>query len=131
MKRTLSILSLAFILTFTALGQMQMPMAMKTGPENLSKQQLLSLIATAKTPAEHQRIAQYYEAQAQKYLALSKEHAAMAEQYKKNPLMGANKHFTSTLGYCESLVGSFQKLSVKMQQLAEVHLQMAKEAAQK
>jgi hypothetical protein len=43
--------------------------------DHLSKRQLNTLIATAKTPAEHQRIAEFYLSQAQDYVAQSKEHA--------------------------------------------------------
>src|ERR1017187_877489 len=53
--------------------------------EHLSKHQLNTLIATAKTPADHQRIAQFYQAQAQDYLAQSKEHAREAEQSRNDP----------------------------------------------
>jgi hypothetical protein len=65
MKRTLSILSilsLAFVMTVAAFGQTASTPQSK--PEHLGKRQLNTLIATAKTPAEHQRIAQYYEAKA-------------------------------------------------------------------
>ena len=127
--RNLLTLTFTLVLGIAAWGQTMAMQPDKT--PTLSKQQLLTLIATAKTPAEQERIAQYYTAQAQQYAALAKEHTQMAEQYKKNPWMGANKHFASTYAYCASLAESFQKLSGKMEQLAKVHEQMAHAATQK
>ena len=60
MKRTfaaLSILSLAFAITVAAFGQT--PSTQQPKAEHLSKQQLNTLIATANTPADHERIAHY------------------------------------------------------------------------
>jgi hypothetical protein len=68
MKRTfevLSVLSLAFVMSIAAFGQT--PSTQQPKPEHLSKQQLNTLIATAKTPAEHGRVAQYYQAKAVDY----------------------------------------------------------------
>ncbi len=125
MKRIFSILSLTFVLAIAALGQA--PTAAQNKPEDLSKKQLLSLIATAKTPAEHRRIAQYYEAKAQDLLAQSKEHEQMAKQYKANGFI-STKWATGTIGHCEYFAKHFQEASVKMQELASMHEQMAKEA---
>ncbi len=126
MKRTLGILSLTFALALGAFGQIAT--APRHPAEKLSKQQLLSLIATAKTPADHRRIAQYYEAKAQDYLAQSKEHEQMAEQYKKNPLISSSKWSTATIGHCEYFAQSFKADAVKMQELAQLHEQMAQAA---
>lgn len=51
-------------------------------PEHLSKQQLNALIANAKTSAEHQRIAQFYEAKAQDDRDQVREHEAMVAAYR-------------------------------------------------
>src|ERR1035437_3090031 len=90
MKRTISIFSifsLALVMTVTAFGQTTS--AQQTKPEHLGKRQLNTLIATAKTPGEHQRIAQYYQAKAQDYLAQAKEHEQMVAAYKANPSLTA------------------------------------------
>jgi hypothetical protein len=132
MKRTvsiLSILSLAFVMTVTALAQM--PSAQASKPEHLSKHQLNTLIATAKTPAEHLRIAQYYQAKAQEYLAEAKEHEEMLAAYKANPTLSTDKNRASTIGHCEYFVQTFKDLAAKSQELAQLHEQMAKEAVQK
>jgi hypothetical protein len=131
MKRTLSILSilsLAFVITAAAFGQTAS--AQQTKPEHLSKRQLNSLIATAKTPAEHQRIAQYYQATAQDYLAQAKEHEQMVAAYKANPSLTA-KSQASTINHCEYFVKTFNELAVKSQELAKLHEQMVDDVKQK
>jgi hypothetical protein len=125
MKRIFGILSLTFVLAIAAVAQT--PAATQNQAEKLSKKQLLSLIATAKTPADHRRIAQYYEARAQDYLAQSKEHKEMAAQYKANGAI-STKWATGTVGHCEYFAKYFQDVSVKMQEMAGMHEQLAKDA---
>ncbi|HEX9198440.1 MAG TPA: hypothetical protein VF865_02700 [Acidobacteriaceae bacterium] len=128
MKRAvsiLSVLSLALVMTVAAFGQTP------AKPQHLSKQQLNTLIATAKTPAEHQRIAQFYQSQAQDYLAQADEHAAMVAAYKSNLSLTNNKNQASTISHCEYFVQTFKDLAVKSQELATMHEQMAKEADKK
>jgi hypothetical protein len=127
MKRSLVILSIALDLTLTAFSQAQS--APKS--EKLSEQQLLSLITTAKTPADHTRIADYYQAQAKNYLAQSKEHEQMAAAYKKNPVTSSSKFATQTVNHCDYLAQSFKKDADRVQDLAKLHEQMAKDATQK
>src|SRR5579864_9521395 len=130
MKRTLSILSilsLAFVVTATAFGQT--PSAQQTKPEHFSKRQLNTLITAARTPAEHQRIAQYYQAKSQDYLAQAKEHEQMVAAYKANPSLTA-KSQASTLNHCEYFVQTFKDLAAKSQELAQLHVQMAKQVGQ-
>jgi len=127
MKRTIAVLSFALVITATAFAQTtQAPKA-----EKLSKQQLLSLIATAKTPAEHSRLAAYYNAEVQNYLALSKEHEQMAAQYKKNPAMNTSKSSSGPVNHCEFLAQHLKESAAQLQELAQEHEQMAKEAGQK
>jgi hypothetical protein len=73
----------------------------QTKPEHFSKRQLNSLIATAKTPAEHQRIAQYYQAKSQDYLAQAEEHEQMVAAYKANPSLTA-KSQASTINHAST-----------------------------
>ena len=128
MKRSasiLSVLSLVLVMTVAAFGQTP------AKPEHLSKQQLNTLIATAKTPAEHQRIVQYYKAQAQDFLAQSKEHEAMVAAYKANPSLVNNKNQASTISHCEYFVDTFKALAANSDELAALHERMAKEAPEK
>src|ERR1039458_5454784 len=99
MKRTITILSLALVITVAVCTQVAT--AQQPDSEHLSKQQLNTLIATAKTPAEHQRIATYYESKAQDYRAQAQEHEAMLAAYKSNNSISNNKNHASTIGHCE------------------------------
>lgn len=129
MRRLTGVLALCIALTFTTYSHAQS--ASKPKAEKLSKQQLLSLVATAKTPAEHRRIAKYYETQANNYLAQAKEHQELAEAYKKNPIFSSSKYATGTIDHCDYFVKSFQEDAAKMRELAEMHKQMATDAEQK
>ncbi len=128
MKRTITILSLVFVLTVAAFAQAAP--AQQPKPEHLSKQQLNTLIATAKTPAEHERIAQYYQAKVLYYLAQSKEHEQMVAAYNANPSRGGKSRATF-IDHCEYSVQHFKDLTVKSQELAQLHEQMANDAEQK
>jgi len=129
MKRTFGILAVAFVLMISVAGLISATQQQK--PEKLTKQQLLSLIATAKTSAEHRRIAEYYHAKAQEYLAQAKEHEEMAEAYKKNPMTNSSKFATGTVNHCEYFEQSFKDMAAKMQELADMHEQMARDAESK
>jgi hypothetical protein len=131
MKRTLSILSilsLAFVITAVAFSQTASPQ--QTKPEHFSKRQLNTLIAEAKTPAEHQRIAQYYQAKAQDYLAQAKEHEQMLAAYNANPSIGG-KSRAAFVDHCKSYSQYSREMAVTSQELAQLHEQMAREADHK
>ena len=131
MKRTisiLSILSLAFVMTLAAFGQTTS--AQQTKPEHFSKRQLNTLIAEARTPAEHQSIAQYYQAKAQDYLAQAKEHEQMLAAYKANPSIGA-KSRAAFVDHCKSYSQYSKDMAVESQELAQLHEQIARDVEQK
>ncbi len=125
MNRTIATLSFATVLAFTSFAAMAQA---QPNSADLSKQQLVSLIASAKTPAEHIRIAQYYGAKAQDYLAQSNEHVQMAEQFKKNSVTSSSKFSTGTVNHCEYLAQNFKLKAEQMQKLEAEHEQMAKDA---
>jgi len=128
MKRTsvvLSALLLSIILSVTAFAQA--PATSSVKPEHFSKQQLNTLIADAKTPAQHERIAQFYEAKANVYSAEATEHEAMVAAYKANTNLSNNKNQSSTISHCEYFVQTFKDKAVKSHELSQLHEQMAKE----
>lgn len=127
MKRIFAISSLIAVLFATTLA------FAKTQPksEKIGKEQLNTLIATAKTPAEHQRIANYYQVQAQDYRAQAQEHEGMVAAYKANSSLSTDKNRTSTIGHCEYFVKTFKDMAVESQELARLHEEMAKNAAHK
>src|SRR5260370_294231 len=129
MKRTfavLSIVALAVVMTVAAFGQT--PAAPNPNPERLSRKQLNTLIATAKTAAEHERIAQYYQTKALDFLAQAKEHEAMVAAYKANSTLSNDKNRASTISHCEYFVQTFNALADNSRELATLHERMANEA---
>ena len=129
MKCSLGILEVVFVIMLSAVWQVSTAQPHK--PEKLSKQQLFSLIASAKTPSEYRRVAEYYHATAQDYLAQAKEHEEMAEAYKKNPMTSSSKFATGTVEHCGYFAQSFKEMATKMQELADIREQMAKDAVTK
>ena len=123
MKRVGSIFVLKLAMTITVIAQVSPTSPVKS--EKRSKSELRSLIATATTPEQHMRLAQYYEAKAQRYFAESNEHQKMAEQFRKNPVMNNDKRVFGTVNHCEYYAQSFKQQAVKMQDLAHMQEEMA------
>jgi len=128
MKRAFSILSvvsLAFVMMAANLAQA--PSALQPDPEHLNRHQLKTLIATAKTPEEHRRIAQFYQSMTQKYLAQSEKHEEMLKGYQEN------KYYrrASFINHCQYEVQRFTDKAAKSQKLVLLHEQMARDAEQK
>jgi hypothetical protein len=102
----------------------------------LSKKELKVLIANAKSPAEHEKIAAYYRDQAQRLTASAKEHAEMAEVYAKNPVSAAmeSKHgvaFGQGASHCRRWAQLDEEQAKEAEALAALHDEMAKSAQQK
>ena len=128
MKRMISVLSLVFVMTLTVSGY---AITTSQTPDHLSKKQLSALVATAKTPAEHERIANYYRVQANDDLVQSRYHAGMATQFKTNPVASNSKFSRQTVDHCAYLAQSLKDQSVKAENLARQHDEMAKDSDQK
>jgi hypothetical protein len=121
MKRILSVMLLMSVALSVSMGA--------TKPKvDLTKQEVKVLIATAKTPEDHLKLAQYYDQRAELYLAESKDHEELAEAYRKNPMAGS-KFFPMTAKHCEETAKSFRKNAAKMKELAAAHRTMAEKAA--
>ena len=99
--------------------------------KTLSQKDLKYLIANAETKAEHERIAQYFDAETTKYEAEAKEHADLALLYQRNTGPTPTKYPGSmqSFQHCDSLSKSLQQAAENARQLAAEHRDMAKEAA--
>jgi hypothetical protein len=127
MKQIIGMFAATLILNASVLAQSSaLP---QSGPDKLTKQQLQTLVTTAKTPAEHERIAIYYEGKAQVLNSESKQHAQMAEQYRQNPITASGKFSAGTVNHCEYVARSLQQDAARYQKLANEHREMAKSAA--
>ena len=120
MKRILSVVVLTTIAAGLSLGAAQPKV-------DLTKKEVKILTATAKTPAEHLKLAQYYDQRANAYLAESKKHEEMAEASRKNRMAGS-KFFHMSVQHCESLASSYRENAQKMKGIADDHRAMADKA---
>ena len=82
------------------------------------------MIATAKTPADHQAIADYYQHQADGAKAKAAQHTKMAQEYKTGSF-GAKTHFHE---HCETLTRIYQSEAKEYAALAAAHRQVAAKA---
>jgi hypothetical protein len=96
--------------------------------EQFTHQQLASLVASAKTSAEHLRMANYYRAQADRLLAESNDHARMGAAFRSNPATNNAKRANGTVNHCEYLAQTLKAKSEGVRALAEEHERMAKGA---
>jgi hypothetical protein len=103
---------------------------------NLSKKELKVLLRAAKEPVEHRRIAEYYQKEAQRLTASSKEHSELAEIYAKNPPFPAmeSKHgdaFGQGASHCRKFAELQAEAAKEAEALATLHETMARDAEQK
>jgi hypothetical protein len=121
MKRTLAVLSLVFVLAFTAYSQN----TTSQQTEKLGKKQLAALVANAKTPADHARLATYYTAQAQNDLDEAQFHEQMAGNFHDSAVASSDKFATGTIKHCLYIHDHLKQEAAKMQVLAQQQEQMA------
>jgi hypothetical protein len=83
-------------------------------------------IATAKTPADHEVIAAYYDKEAAEAQAKADSHSKMGEDYKKaGSALVAKLHIEQ---HCERLAKSYATAADEAKALAAAHRAMAKQA---
>jgi hypothetical protein len=91
--------------------------AAETQPK-LSNKELKTLLATAKTPADHQKLAAYYRDRAQRLNAKAQELSAQAALYANQPVTVESKQGTSCL--CPKHFEHFAKLYAQQAQESEM-----------
>lgn len=98
--------------------------------KTLSKKQLAELVATAKTAADHRRLAGHYRAAAAKHEAEAKEHVELAAKYKANPTVSEMKRpgAQDTASHCLTFAEHCRKQAAIMNEMAAMHEEMAKNA---
>ena len=102
------------------------------GPERpLTKTELKRLITNAQSKTDHERIAQYFEAEAASYEVDAKDHADLAQFYKKKESQDpglSNPASLRAFEHCDALFRSLQKAAEQARNLAAEHRGMAHEA---
>lgn len=97
-------------------------------PRGLTRRQVQELIVNAKTPADHMKLADHFRKEAERLEAESKEHAALAEGYRRNPGVSEVKRPGSpdTFSHCDHLARQLAAAAQDARALAADHEQMAK-----
>jgi 3-oxoacyl-(acyl-carrier-protein) synthase len=121
MKRTLAVLSLVFVLAIAANSQSTNPQQ----PAKLGKKQMAALVANAKTPADHARLASYYTAQAQNDMDEAQFHEQMAGNFHDSAVASSDKFATGTIKHCLYIHDRLKVEAAKMRALAQRQEQMA------
>lgn len=110
--KTLRMLTLAIALVaMSTVGYLSVSLA----EEGKSIEQL---ITEAKTPADHEAIAKYYDQEAQAAHKKHQEHLQLKSSYGKTP------HLASKTGlpqHCEQIATSYDKIAKEYEALAKVH----------
>jgi hypothetical protein len=93
---------------------------------------LPSAIANAKTPADHEAIAAYYDAQAKAAREKVEQHRAMASAYKGHPAPAGSKTthsgvFSSMPSHCDDLVKMNESARKEYEAMAAAHRKAASE----
>ena len=111
----LSVVSMVFALGLSVGGS-----AMAAEPS-----MMVVKIEAAKTKADHDEIAAYYEQEAKAAQAQADEHRKMAVQYKK---AGYGKEGASLIRHCNDLVEKYKAVADENLKMAKMHRDMAAKA---
>ncbi len=99
----------------------------------LSKQELKALLTSATRPAEHRKIAEYYQQEAQRLTDSSKEHAELAEVYEKGQAIESSGTLKTGMAtsHCQRFAQWEADAAKEAQALAALHEKTAKAMEQK
>ena len=104
--------------------------ARQTAAPQLTEKELIALLENAKTPADHEKLAAYYDAEATDFEAKAAKHKRMAEVYRRMPPPG-NPRFTDTragsAGHCDNIAAESAKAGKEARAMADHHKMLAKE----
>lgn len=94
----------------------------------LKSKEVKALVANAKTPADHLKLARHYTAMAAKHDAEAQEHEALAVEYTRNPRMGSTKTPMSpnSAEHCKYFAEHCRKAAKEMQAMAAAHEEIAR-----
>lgn len=86
---------------------------------------LEQMISEAKTPADHEAIAAYYDREAQEAHQKHEEHLKLKAEYAKIPGLASK---TGLPAHCESIAKKYEAIAKDDEALAKLHRDMAKAA---
>jgi type III secretory pathway component EscR len=94
--------------------------------ETVTDANVAELTATAKTAADHEALAAYYQEEAKEASAEAKFHENMLRRW-SGPAPG-KQSFNAMKPHCERLIKSYQEAAESYEALAKLHTQLAEEA---
>jgi hypothetical protein len=100
------------------------------GAQQAEKFDLEKAIAGAKTPADHEAIAAYYDKESATAKDKVTEHRKLAQTYRTLAVSGRGGLHPME-NHCQQLAQTYESAAADNAALAEAHRQMAREAAQK
>jgi hypothetical protein len=133
LKRVVIVTAVALGMLFAGVETVPMQAQDSKANVTLSKKQLKGLIANANTPADHERIAKYYDAEAARYEADSKQHEDEASYYAGHQHPTAEGHSPNNypqymLNHCPQIAAKLKEAAQEARALAAGHREMAKTA---
>lgn len=104
------------------------PVLQASSGDILAGKEVRDLIANAKTPAEHRKLAKHFAAVAARYDADAADHVAEAKAYRSAPSASESKRPGSpdTAAHCDRLADAARNAATAARELARDHEQMAK-----
>lgn len=112
----------------TLMGLANTGMALAADPSSVLKpKEVKALIVSAKTSADHLKLARHFTAMAEKHEAEALEHEALAVEYAKKPEVSGMKHPMSgrTAEHCKYYAEHCRKAAKEMRSMAAAHQSMA------
>jgi hypothetical protein len=133
LKRVVIVTAIALAMLLAGVKTVQLQAQDSKAKVTLSKKQLKDLIANANTPADHERIAQYYDAEAARYEADAKEHEDEASYYAghQHPIVtghSPNNYDHYMVSHCPQIATKLKEAAQEARDLAGGHREMAKVA---
>lgn len=125
MNKARSVLAIAMVVAVFALAP-QFAMAQNKGTHESEAVQIAKLISTAKTSADHRKIAEYYQKQAKEAEQKAKDVNAFGDCYQK---MARKGEFARSRRDCALMVVQYRKIAKEDEQMARTHFEIAKKLA--
>lgn len=120
MKRVLAVSG--GLLLFALVAGLPMIRAMGAGQE-VTPDNLGDMIANAKTAADHEAIANYYDRQAEEARASAKFHKEISEKYARFRIKPPDM-----VAHCQEIAEGYERIATQFEDLAALHRGMAKAA---
>ncbi len=141
MKRLICVLSLLAALNVPFVVYAQSTAQPKTDKlsesinpqESISMKELKALIANARTPADHERLAAFYRGRAEHFMAQSREHEELAHSYgdRTKSVEDPVYNMDRPAKHCHIIAKDYRDEAKEAIALANIHEQMAKDAGTK